>query len=858
MPIQKTQISRFKLLLGAVVGIIGLSVLFLLAMNVVRDLRLLTSANSDNVQWTLSQAEVEFLEYRLALGIASVRKEPDLDQIRQEFDIFYSRIITLDQASNYEGLRSLPEFSRNLEIVKAFIFRAAQVIDGTDEEFAQALPELLIITREARAGVRTMSNSGLVFFAQDSDIRRTKIAFTLIQMALDVAFLLAALVVLVVYLNNLNIQNIRRRSEVVQINDRIKVVTSTALDAVIVTDSHGRIRDFNSAAEQIFGYAANDAIGNDVGALIVPDYLREAHNKGMQQLRKNGERHVVGMGRIKMDGKRANGAIIPLEFAVQSAMTEEGEIFIAFLRDISHRVKAEQDLVSARDRAVAGEKSKTDFLATMSHEIRTPLNGLLGNLSLLRETRLSAKQFRYIRNMETSGRLLMSHISDVLDITKYDAGKLRLRPISMNISALLQDIVDSQSGAAIANDTELDWNWNGPSVDWISADRDRIQHILMNVVGNAVKFTRNGRVTVEVEIINDSADVCELQFIISDTGIGMDSELQSQIFDDFMTGDSSYDREVGGTGLGLGIAQRFVKALGGTIEVESILGEGSAFCIRFPVKAIAPPEAVMQSIARARKSPASNILLVEDNEINRMVAREMLTAAGHKVTEARNGQIAVDLAETEHFDLILMDISMPVLDGREATRAIRAGQGPSSQTPIIALTANAMAEEQAAFRNDGMNDILTKPLTQKGLIRIVSNHVAHKIGKTQTLAPESPELSQTISTAYLEDLRATLGVKPLQSLLDRFITETDEIMDELCDHAHHPLAEIAATAHRLAGSAAALGALDLRTALVTVEQAAKAHDTARLVAAIDTLPKIWTTTRPLMQAERRRTSRTDA
>ena len=148
--------------------------------------------------------------------------------------------------------------------------------------------------------------------------------------------------------------------------------------------------------------------------------------------------------------------------------------------------------MAARDRALAGEKAKTDFLATMSHEIRTPLNGLLGNLALLRETRLSAKQARYIKNMDTSGKLLMSHISDVLDITKYDAGKLRLRPVEMNISTLLQDIIDNQSGAASANDTTLQWGWVDAPLTWIRADRDRIQHILMNVIGNAVKFTHGG------------------------------------------------------------------------------------------------------------------------------------------------------------------------------------------------------------------------------------------------------------------------------------------------------------------------------------------------------------------------------
>ncbi|MGR3271495.1 response regulator [Thalassococcus profundi] len=838
---------RLRLLITLLLGAVALGVTLYLSTAVVRDLRLLNSARSDNVQWTLSQAEVEFLEYDLHLNTSLGNLDPDLRTLRREFDIFYSRINTLRQASIYSALRDVPEFSRNLRIVQTFLDRTVDTIDASDTALTGALPELIERAEAVRPNVRQLANSGLNYFAEDSDRRRSNIAVTLMQMAAVVTVLLVTLLLLALYLAYLNAQNVRRRAEIVQASERMKIVTGTALDAVVVSDAEGRILDFNAAAEQIFGYSAAEAIGADLGGLIVPDHHRAAHAAGMERMRVHGEKRVVGKGRIKLEAKRATGEVFPVEFAIQSAQTDEGEIFIAFLRDISHRVKAEADLVAARDQALAGEKAKTDFLATMSHEIRTPLNGLLGNLSLLRDTKLSARQARYINNMDTSGKLLMNHISDVLDITKYDAGKLHLRPVQMNISTLLQDIIDNQSGAASANDTTLDWGWIGPPADWIHADRDRIQHILMNVIGNAVKFTQAGRVSVQAEVLSAPDSAPELHVTVSDTGIGMDDTLQSQIFDDFLTGDSSYDREVGGTGLGLGIARRFVQALGGGIDVESTLGEGSTFLIRFPITPIAAPAATgPHRRLRSGELRPSRVLLVEDNEINRVVAREMLVAAGHRVTEAANGKVAVDLAQNKTFDLILMDISMPVMDGRTATRQIRDGNGVSARTPIVALTANAMAEEQQAFLSDGMNDILTKPLTRDGLMQVIANHV-HRDTDPPAFAKDA---SKAVAGAYLDDLRETLGVEALRPLLDRFVTEVNDTLAFLADHHSHAPAEIAARAHRIAGSAATLGAVELRAGLIAVETAANAGDEKGMAKAIAALPAIWFVTRPQMRADR--------
>lgn len=840
----KASLVRADIFVWALLGVLGVAFIGWTSINVVRDLKQLNSARSDNVQWSLSQAEVEFLEYQLVLERELEAPVTNFASILRNFDIFYSRIETLRVASIYAPMRKQASFSAGMDELRSFLTASAAILDADDATLIAGVPKLLALTDTARPLVRTLSNSGLDYFAQEADRMREKVSVTMMQMAASVIFLILFLLVFTIYLGRLNRQSNLRKREVIEASHRMSVVTSTSLDAVIVTDARGVILDFNVAAEHIFGYNAAVAFGKNLNMLLVSDDFISTHQAGMLGKSETDDAQISGGGRSRLEARRANGETFPAEMALQSAATEEGEVFIAFLRDISLRLRAEQELVAARDRALAGEKAKTDFLATMSHEIRTPLNGLLGNLSLLTDTDLSPQQMRYIDNMETSGKLLMSHISDVLDITKYDAGKLTLRPVAMNLSALLQNIIDNQSGAAVPRNTEVDWAWIGTPTDWIHADGERIQHILMNVIGNAVKFTRDGRVHVTLETFNDGG---EIEIVVRDTGIGMDEALMAQIFDDFMTGDSSYDRDVGGTGLGLGIVQRFVGALGGTISVQSTPNIGSVFTLRFPITPIGAPE---QSVAKPlveNMNISRNILVVEDNPINRVVAREMLRAAGHIVTEAHNGREAVSLAQSHAFDLILMDISMPVLDGRGATREIRSGQGLCAQIPIVALTANAMQEEQAAYLADGMTDVLTKPLSRAALINIVTRLCT---GPDNTAA-------QPVDLSHLNDLREVLGADALAKLMARFKKEVEQAIENLTGNEQSDLPEVARRSHEIAGSAAYFGVGHLHKLLATIEGAAKSGDRSEVDATITILPRVWAASVPFLDRESARLTRED-
>jgi PAS domain S-box-containing protein len=809
--------------------LVALAAIVFMASNVSQEIRLLGSANSDNVQWSLSQTEVEFLEFTKRLEM----QPADLAELRRKFDIFYSRIATVDGATVFANLREDAGFRAELADIQKFLNDTVSTIDANDADLRKNLPALRREADRIRSTVRALSIGGLNLFAVASDIQRRAVVRTMTELAVALAILIGALAVAVLYLNRLNHAIIRRESLLTQTATRLNAIIATSLDGVIVSDRDGRIVTFSPAAEAIFGYLAEDVVGRDLGGVIVPQHLRAAHHAGMDRMRQGGVMRVVGKGRVRLEALRITGEVFPVEVSIHSTtMTDAGEIFIAFVRDISRLIADEAELVAARDTALANEKLKTEFLATMSHEIRTPLNGLLGNMDLLRDTSLSSQQARFVRNMDTSGRLLMRHISDVLDITRYDAGKMSIRAEPMNLSVLLQDIIDSQTSMAAANETTLEWGWNGSPQQWIKSDHDRLQHILLNLIGNAVKFTKRGKIRLTIQAEPDG-DRIQLYVEINDTGPGIDADLSARVFDDFVTGNSAYDREVGGTGLGLSIAKRFVNALDGEIGVDSTLGEGSTFWVRLPVVVAEPTDVRSGQIPAIGAIRPMQVLVVEDNEINRTVARDMLEAGGHHVTEAGDGQQGVDLANTRQFDLILMDISMPVMDGRIATRAIRQGRGPSAQSPIVALTANAMREEQDNFITDGMNSILMKPLSKAALAVVLSNH--------QRPAPRSA--TPAIDHDHNAETREVLGHAGYTRLAERFANEVDNLLAGLTAASVDDLPALAAQSHKTAGSAAVFGAVALQESLRQIEIAAMAGDREKAAELISGLDAVWMRTR---------------
>ncbi|MFM2355957.1 MAG: hypothetical protein RLZZ528_1693 [Pseudomonadota bacterium] len=826
------------LIVAMIVAVIGIAVL---SLDLGRKIRAQATASSDNVQWALSQVDIEFLTFALSIEDVDGGRA-SLKDVRRRFDIFYSRMETVRKSGVYAPLREVQDYRDAADRLVAFLDRTIPLIDGPDAGLQAALPALKIEVAALRNDTRRIALTGIEVFSKLSDVEREGVARTLTMVAaLTLALILSlvTLIVLLLRLDRVNRRNVQRNLETLA---RLESVVMTALDGVIVADQSGRMLEFNPAAEAIFGYSRAEAVGAAMADLIIPAHLREAHRIGMERYLNSGERHVIGKGRIRLEARKKDGSHFPVEVSIARAMSEDGEIFVSFLRDLSAQVAAEKELLKARDDALAGEKAKAELLAVMSHEMRTPLNGMLGTLELLEDTELAPKQREYLRIMGSSGRLLLHHVNDVLDISRLESGKMTVETRPVDLQHLIGEIFENQQSTSTANGNRLRLSLPADGRYMVAADPARLRQILMNLVGNAIKFTRNGEIAVEIEHLDA---LRQTEFRVIDTGIGIAPENIERIFDDFVTLDPSYSRSAEGTGLGLGIARRLVHALGGQIGVESEPGEGSLFWVRLPLSVLAEPArpAVPDGPAQpARGGPQTGtsageeargqtgglaILVVEDNAVNRLVVREFLQKDGYRVDEAHDGEEGVRLAAARRYDLILMDISMPRKDGVAATIEIRTG-GASQQTPIVALTAHALPEETRRFTEAGMQAILNKPVNRKALRETIAR-VVQAPGEPAATAVVHPGAADAVDLDQLRIMADDLGHDRCLSLLSEFVQGIRETLAGLTATGimNDDAGQARRAIHMLAGSAGVFGATALRERLAEMETALKSGEAAR-------------------------------
>jgi PAS domain S-box-containing protein len=417
---------------------------------------------------------------------------------------------------------------------------------------------------------------------------------------------------------------------------------------------------------------------------------------------------------------RTDGETIWCSAALRPTRQDDGSIvWDGFLGDISDRKRFEDALQAARTAADAANRAKSEFLATMSHEIRTPMNAVIGLTAMLSDSELDAEQRHHVKDLSAAARGLLALINDILDYSKIEAGQVKFDDADFPAATLIDGAVSVLSESARQKGLSVETSIAADVPAMLRGDQQRLSQILLNLVGNAIKFTERGRIAIRLACEANDGKTARLRFEIQDTGIGIPAELQGHLFSRFTQADSSITRRYGGSGLGLSICKRLVELMGGTIGVISARGEGSTFWFTAPLK-IGDAAAIDRAPAAApTDGRALRILVVDDAEMNRRIATYMLKSAGHTVDGADGGAAAVAAVRGADYDLVLMDLQMPDMDGYEATSRIRSLPAPANAVPVVAMTANVLPDDVARCYAAGMNGFVSKPIDKASLLQSV-------------------------------------------------------------------------------------------------------------------------------------------
>ncbi len=499
-------------------------------------------------------------------------------------------------------------------------------------------------------------------------------------------------------------QKLLRKNELM-----LSSVISSALDAIVITNQEGLILHWNKAATEIFGYTELEVQGKTFMETIIPPHYFKDHGKGFHNFLSDPNGNILNR-RLEMTGIRKNGAEFPMELTVTAINNDNEYYFNGFIRDISTRRQREQELVQMKEKAEQAAIAKSQFLSVMSHELRTPLNAVIGITHLLMQSEPREDQQEDLRTLQFSGESLLHIINDILDFTKLDSGKIELSAIDFNLRDLTQSLYQSFSYKAKEKKIIFDIEYDEKMPFLVKGDDFRLSQVLNNLISNAIKFTREGSVKLKVDMVEDRGVTFVTKFSVVDTGIGISVDKREKIFEKFTQADSDTTRLYGGTGLGLSISAKLVELMDSAILIDSEQGKGSNFHFSIVLQRGERKEAAMPVLKTVAKSNElfrnKLILLAEDNLFNANIARRFITGWGGQVDLVVDGKQVLEFVARKRYDLILMDVQMPLLDGFACTRKIRKHL---KDIPIIAVTASPRNEVITQINECGMNDFVSKP-----------------------------------------------------------------------------------------------------------------------------------------------------
>lgn len=614
----------------------------------------------------------------------------------------------------------------------------------------------------------------------------------------------------------LNISDRKQIEDKLMLNEKRYRDLFNYSQALICThDLKGNLMSVNPAICKIMGYKQEELIGRNIKDFIPRDKVESFDKNYLTEVLDSGQAEGVFSIICK------NGQHIFLLY--QNYMVEEepnNAYIIGFSQDITNRIHAEKELIKAKEETERASRVKEVFLANMSHEIRTPMNGILGIGSLLYKTNLNPKQSEYTKLILESAENLLHIVNDVLDFTKIESGKVELEYIPFNIEEKISSTLKTFVFKIEEKGLELIFENHINKDRVVIGDPFRLGQILSNLLSNALKFTESGKITLTAKEGIKNEEQSFFEFIIEDSGIGISEENLSQIFKEFVQASSDTSRKYGGTGLGLSITKNLIEMQGGTIKATSELNKGTCFTVQIPYKVgeaglvKKDNEVTTYNFLEKRK-----ILVAEDVAINQIIVKQILSDWGHEVVIVNNGEEAYQAHQRQNFDLILMDIHMPEMDGYEATQLIRKlNDTNKAAVPIIALTANAFKQETERFAEAGFNDYVTKPFTEKNLFECIKKQL--QLTPSIVYSQKSLAATNALSSEKLYSLDALVGIDQedtefLNEILHVFNKNTKKDLDNLLNAIQNKqMNEVFQLAHKMKSSIYSMG---IKQAYKTVE-----------------------------------------